>query len=70
MAKSDMTCIYRGFAFIEGEILNGLISSGPNQSLHLGRKNIVLAFMEVALREVPLYLEMDKSLIYDVVPFL
>jgi len=42
---------------IESEILNGLIISGPNQSLHLGRENIVPALREAALRESPLYVE-------------
>ena len=55
MAKSDPTCIYRESAFRESELLNGFISSGPNESLHLRRENIVPALREAALRESPLY---------------
>ena len=48
MAKSDMTCIYRGFAFTKSEILNNFISSGP-KGVHLEReKKIVLALGGVA----------------------
>ena len=38
-------------AFRESESLNGLISSGPSESLYLGRENIVPALGEAALRE-------------------
>jgi len=49
MAKSDTTCIYRESAFRESELLNGLISSGPNENLRLGRENIESVLKEAVL---------------------